>query len=149
MSPTSKPHSTWLEEAHTPCDPATFLALMEVWQEGAKVPIKKPSQQRGGFYFTDEPLNRCALHTSRHMHKHGIPRPQAYLWRLMNFPLLLEAAPAYGLQDFIKGGEVHFALIRAAAVAELSSLEGEGTGFNMEDVARHAKEFQEGRAEHE
>lgn len=141
MTNTTQTPSPWLDEIHAPCDPAVFLSLMTVWQEGANVPVTSPKKKQRGIYLTDVPLNRCAMFVLRHMRQQGIQRPQAYLWRLMNFGLLLEAAPRYGLQHCINGDEVHVALIHAAAVAKLSRLGEAGVGFDMEDVARHAAAF--------
>lgn len=140
---TNAPHapSPWLDDIHTPCDPAIFLSLMAVWQVGASVPVTIPKQKQCGIYLTDMPLNRCAMFVFKHMRQQGIQRPQAYLWRLMNFGLLLEEAPRHGLQHCINGDEVHVALIHAAAVAKLGRLGEERVGFDMEDVARHAAAF--------
>lgn len=131
---------TWLEDAHASCDPEMFLLVLDAWEKGASTPLGSPDKQRDGLYLTDIPINRCAMSAAAFMRRQGIHRPQAYLFRLVSLGQLIEAAPSHGLAEYIKGEEVHLALLRAAAVAKLCSREG-GCGFDLEDVARHAAAF--------
>lgn len=128
----------WLDGVHVPCDPDVFLAVLDAWQKGASRPLKAPNKRQPGIYLADIPINRCAMAATAYMRKHGIEPAQAYLWRLMNLGLLIEAAPKHGLEGLIHGNEVHVSLLRAAALANLGNLKDEGTGFDMEDVVRYA-----------
>ncbi len=138
--PQTNVRRTWLEDAHASCDPEMFLLVLDAWEKGASTPLRSADKQREGLYLTDIPINRCAMSAAAFMRRQSIDRPQAYLWRLVNLGQLIEAAPSHGLAEYIKGEEVHLALLRAAAVAKLCSREG-GCGFDLEDVARHAAAF--------
>ncbi|KRC30670.1 hypothetical protein [Acidovorax sp. Root217] len=133
--------SNWLAGAHTPCDPETFIAVLEVWQEGREKPLAGPEPGAPGVYLMDMPMNRSAMAAVAFMREKGIANSQAYLWRCMHLGDIFNAVREHGLSDLVRENEVHTALLKAAAVAKLNDISTDGGGFDMDDVARLAREF--------
>ncbi|MGV3679791.1 MAG: hypothetical protein ACO1PM_08705 [Acidovorax sp.] len=133
--------SNWIADAHTPCDPETFIAVLEAWQEGREQPLAVPTPEVPGVYLTDVPINRSAMAALAYMRVNGVANAQAYLWRCMHMGDIFVAAAEHGLGDLVRENEVHTALLKSAAVAKLHDIATAGGKFDMEDVVRRAREF--------
>lgn len=133
--------STWIDDAHIPCDPETFIAVLEAWQEGREKALAGPKPGIPGVYLTDVPTNRCAMASLAYMRENGVVNAQAYLWRCMHMGDIFASVVEHGLGDLVRENEVHTALLKAAAVAKLTRIPTAGGRFDMEDVARLAREF--------
>lgn len=138
--------SKWIDHIADPVDPEIFLAMVQVWQEAARIPLPKPENpQQGGLYLTDIPMNRGGLAVTGELKKRNVENQQSYLFRIMHMGEIMEAKDRF--KDFIKADEndpeavlISDALLKAAAVAKLSK-EGEGAVFDLDDVLAYAKRF--------
>lgn len=131
---------TWRDAIDEPCDPEIFGQALQTWGEAAAQPLAPAGTKRGpGLYLTDIPINRSGLATVAFLKRAGVTAPQAYVWRVMHFFEILQAAAAHGLADHVREDEVSCALVSAAAVAKMHF--GEGPVFDMADVARRVREF--------
>ncbi len=131
--------SAWRQAIESPCDPEIFGQALQVWGEASDKPLAPAGTKRGpGLYLTDIPINRSGLATAAFLKRAGVEAPQAYMWRVMHFFEILEAASAHGLADHVREDEISSALVSAAAGARLQF--GEGPIFDMHDVTRRVRE---------
>ncbi|MBT2333601.1 hypothetical protein J7E49_06750 [Variovorax paradoxus] len=133
--------NTWRDGIDIACDPEIFAQALQTWSEAADQPLAPAGSKRGpGLYLTDIPINRSGLATTAFLKRAGVTAPQAYLWRVMHFFEVLEAAAAHGLSDHVREDEISCALVSAAAAANMHF--GDGPVFDMEDVNRRVREFE-------
>lgn len=140
--------SQFLQDLQAQADPDRFLAMTQVFQQAARVPLPQPSGP--GYYLTDMPLNRGMLAVVGAMRKAGDSDREvcATLARLMHIGEIFDARERFG--HFIRPGtdadgdggiEVADALLKAAAVARIEPM-GERACFDLDDVLVHAQRFE-------
>lgn len=137
--------SKFIQDLQAPADPDRFLAMTQVYQRAARVPLPKPSGP--GLYLSDMPINRGMLAVVGAMRKHGDSEQalRATTMRMMHMDEIFDARDYFG--DYIRPGtddedsiEVADVLMKAAAVARILPL-GDGACFDLEDVLAHAQRF--------
>lgn len=138
--------SQYMLDAQSPADPDRFLAMTQVYQRAARVPLPKPSGP--GYYLRDMPMNRGMLAVVGAMRKHGDSEQalRATTMRMMHMDEIFEAREFFG--HFIRPGtdgedsvEVADALMRAVAVARIRPT-GKESCFDLADVLAHAHRFE-------
>ncbi|SFM64063.1 hypothetical protein [Rugamonas rubra] len=138
--------SNFLQDLQAQADPDRFLAMMQVYQTAARVPL--PPRAGPGLHLTDIPLNRGMLAVVGAMRKHrDAPAAlRATLSRLMHVDEIFEAREYFARYirpgtDGDDGVEVADALLKAVAVARIE-LHGEHARFDLADVLAHARRFE-------
>jgi hypothetical protein len=140
--------STYLQDMQAPADPDRFLAMTQVYQEAAQMPLAPRS--RAGIRLTDIPMSRGMMAVVGVMRKHGDAQSQvvATMSRMMHLGEIFEAAEFFGHfilpgadGDRDGGTQVADALMRAAAVARINP-PGEFIHFDLADVLAHAQRFE-------
>lgn len=137
--------SQFIQDLQAPADPDRFLAMTQVYQRAASVPLPKPLGP--GLHLNDMPINRGMLAVVGAMRQHGDSEQalRATMMRMMHMDEIFEARDHFG--DYIRPGmddegsiEVADVLMKAVAVARILPL-GEGACFDLADVLAHAQRF--------
>lgn len=138
--------SQYLQDLQATADPTRFLAMMQVYQEGARAPLAPRSEQ--GLHLTDIPINRGMMAVVGAMREHGDSDQalRATTMRLMHMDEIFEARDFFG--HFFRPGtdgddsiEVSEALLKAAAVARIEPM-GEFARFDLADVLAYTQRFE-------
>ena len=138
--------SQYIQDLQSPADPDRFLAMTQVYQKVARVPLPKPVGP--GLYLKDMPMNRGMLAVVAAMRKHGDSERavRATTMRMMHMDEIFEAREYFC--DYIRPGtdgdgsiEVADVLMKAAAVARILPM-GDGSCFDLAEVLAHARRFE-------
>jgi hypothetical protein len=130
---------------YAPVDPQRFMAMTQVFNEGAMVPLKP--HQGAGYHLTDIPMNRAMMAVFGACMESGAAdaETEATMTRLMLMGQVVEARHLFG--KYIRSGadgrttDLHGALLKAVAVARID-LHGEHARFDLDDVLLHAQRFE-------
>lgn len=135
-----------LQEMMAPVDADRFLAMTQVFQAGARVPL---APRRGqGYHLTDIPMNRGMMAVVGAWREAGAPDAQlnATMSRLMSLGDIFEVPEYFG--DYIRPGDgaddgiaVADVLLKAAALARLVDVKG-CLRFDLADVLAHAQRIE-------
>lgn len=136
---------TRAQAMHAPVDPDRFLAMTQVFNEGAQEPLKPCSG--AGYQLADIPINRAMMAVFGACTESDAPdsETEATMMRLMLMGQVVEARHLLG--KYIRSGadgwstDLHSALLKAVAVARID-LQGERARFDLADVLLHAQRFE-------
>lgn len=141
----------YLQEMTAPVDADRFLAMTQVFQAGARVPL---APRKGpGYHLSDIPMNRGMMAVVGAWREAGAPDAQlnATMTRLMSLGDIFEVPEYFG--DYIRPGDgtddgiaVADVLLKAAALARLVDVKG-CLRFDLSDVLVHARRLDSEKAE--
>jgi hypothetical protein len=126
-----------------PVDPSLFLEMVQVFQTASCRSLPTPKRTGAGYYLADTSINRAAVGVMQALKKRpGATATEAIMYRLMRLPEITQASDYFSA--FIRinqdSNDLSNSLLKAAAVATIRATDN-GPAFDLEDVMRHALQF--------